>query len=45
MAGEVRNLAVRRSAQAEKEIETLIDESVNNVKIGSDIRWRWQVVP
>ncbi|MBG6241484.1 MAG: methyl-accepting chemotaxis protein, partial [Candidatus Symbiopectobacterium sp. Dall1.0] len=35
VAGEVRNLA-QRSAQAAKEIETLIDESVNNVKIGSD---------
>lgn len=35
VAGEVRNLA-QRSAQAVKEIEMLIDESVNNVKIGSD---------
>ncbi len=35
VAGEVRSLA-QRSAQAAKEIETLIDESVNNVKIGSD---------
>lgn len=35
VAGEVRNMAQRR-AQAAKEIETLLDESVNNVKIGSD---------
>ncbi|RLM27186.1 chemotaxis protein [Brenneria alni] len=35
VASEVRNLA-QRSAQAAKEIEGLIDESVNNVKTGSD---------
>lgn len=34
VASEVRNLA-QRSAQAAKEIEGLIDESVNNVKTGS----------
>ncbi|MDX5630680.1 MULTISPECIES: methyl-accepting chemotaxis protein [unclassified Brenneria] len=35
VASEVRSLA-QRSAQAAKEIEGLIDESVNNVKTGSD---------
>ncbi|WP_192456832.1 methyl-accepting chemotaxis protein [Musicola keenii] len=35
VAGEVRNLA-QRSAQAAKEIETLISESVSRVQIGSD---------
>ena len=35
VAGEVRSLA-QRSAQAAKEIEGLIDESVHNVKIGSE---------